>query len=39
VAIGVLAYLGWAKVEQTWPFGPKDIRELFPGAQEPEEEA
>jgi fructoselysine transporter len=39
VAIGVLAYLGWAKVEKTWPFGPKEIREQFLGADEAEEEA
>ncbi|HEY3868264.1 MAG TPA: APC family permease [Actinocrinis sp.] len=38
VALGVLAYLGWAKAEKTWPFGPKEIREDYLGASEQVEE-
>lgn len=34
VALGVVAFLGWAKLEKTWPFGPKDIHEQFLAAQE-----
>ncbi|MDX3195554.1 APC family permease [Streptomyces sp. MN03-5084-2B] len=34
IVIGVLAYLGYAKAENTWPFGPKEIKEAF--AAEPE---
>ncbi|ADJ45205.1 amino acid permease [Amycolatopsis mediterranei S699] len=34
IAIGALAYLGYAKAEHTWPFGPKEIKEAF--ATEPE---
>ncbi len=34
IAIGAIAYLGYAKAERTWPFGPKDIKEAF--ATEPE---
>ncbi|PWI41913.1 APC family permease [Streptomyces sp. ICBB 8177] len=29
VALGVIAFLVWARREHTWPFGPKDIREDF----------
>jgi amino acid transporter len=29
VALGVLAFLVWARVEHVWPFGPKEIREDF----------
>jgi hypothetical protein len=29
LALGVLSFLLWARVEKTWPFGPKDIREEF----------
>jgi fructoselysine transporter len=29
VLLGALAFLGWARREHTWPFGPKDIREDF----------
>jgi amino acid transporter len=29
VALGVLAYGAWSKVEKTWPFGPKQIREEY----------
>ena len=29
IALGVVAFLGWARVEKTWPFGPKEIREPF----------
>jgi amino acid transporter len=27
--LGVVAFLIWAKIEHTWPFGPKVIREQF----------
>ena len=27
--LGCAAFLVWARVEKTWPFGPKDIREEF----------
>jgi fructoselysine transporter len=27
--LGCIAFLIWARVEKTWPFGPKDIREEF----------
>jgi fructoselysine transporter len=44
VALGVIAFLIWAKVEKTWPFGPKDIREVFlepstPSIEEPVKES
>ncbi|WP_255954697.1 APC family permease [Streptomyces odontomachi] len=29
VALGVVAFLVWARVEHVWPFGPKEIREDF----------
>jgi amino acid transporter len=29
LAAGIIAYLIWARVEKTWPFGPKEIREAF----------
>lgn len=29
VALGVVAFLIWARVEHVWPFGPKEIREDF----------
>ncbi|GHF87837.1 amino acid transporter [Amycolatopsis bartoniae] len=29
VVVGVVAYLIWAKVERTWPFGEKEIREAY----------
>ncbi len=29
LALGVAAFLVWAKWERTWPFGPKEIREAF----------
>ncbi len=29
VGLGVIAFLIWARVEKTWPFGPKEIREEF----------
>jgi amino acid transporter len=28
-ALGVVAYLIWARYEKVWPFGPKEIREVF----------
>ncbi|WIX90193.1 APC family permease [Amycolatopsis sp. DG1A-15b] len=34
IAVGAIAYLGYAKTERTWPFGPKEIKEAF--ATEPE---
>jgi hypothetical protein len=27
--MGVVAYLIWARYEKVWPFGPKEIREVF----------
>jgi amino acid transporter len=33
VTLGVIAFLIWAKLEKTWPFGPKEIREEFLQAQ------
>lgn len=40
VALGAVAFLIWARNENTWPFGPKDIREDFlaPGRSAPDEE-
>jgi amino acid transporter len=32
-ALGIIAFLVWARVEHVWPFGPKDIREEFIGAE------
>ncbi|MGV9796546.1 APC family permease [Mycobacterium sp. NPDC003449] len=32
IALGVVVYLGYAKKERTWPFGPKEINEAFAGA-------
>lgn len=29
LAAGVVAYVIWARAENTWPFGPKEIRESF----------
>ena len=29
VGLGLIAYAIWAKVEKTWPFGPKMIREQY----------
>jgi hypothetical protein len=29
VALGGIAFLIWAKLEHTWPFGPKEIREAY----------
>ena len=29
VAVGVVAYLFWARFEHTWPFGPKEIKEEY----------
>jgi amino acid transporter len=29
IALGALAYLVYAKAENTWPFGPKEIKEAF----------
>jgi amino acid transporter len=29
LAAGVVAYLGWARYHRNWPFGPKQIREVF----------
>lgn len=29
LAIGLVAFLFWARVQRQWPFGPKDIREVF----------
>ncbi|MET9490329.1 APC family permease [Nocardia sp. NPDC006630] len=29
VALGIVAFAVWARVEHVWPFGPKDIREEY----------
>ncbi len=29
LALGVIAFLAWARWERTWPFGPIEIREAF----------
>ncbi|MEY9846660.1 fructoselysine transporter [Streptacidiphilus sp. BW17] len=34
VALGVVAYLIWSRVEKSWPFGPKEIHEEYLTAQE-----
>ncbi|MGH3438798.1 MAG: APC family permease, partial [Sciscionella sp.] len=34
LAAGIVAYLIWARVEKTWPFGPKEIREQYMTEQE-----
>ncbi len=34
IVVGAIVYLIYAKVERTWPFGPKEIKEAF--ATEPE---
>lgn len=31
IVVGVLAFLIWAKVERTWPFGEKEIKEAYAG--------
>jgi amino acid transporter len=36
LALGVVAYLIWARTERTWPFGPKEIRESFAHPAEPQ---
>ncbi|MFC5910329.1 APC family permease [Streptacidiphilus monticola] len=36
VALGAVAYLIWSRVEKTWPFGPKEIREEYLAAQRAE---
>jgi len=33
LALGGIAFLIWARAEQTWPFGPQEIREDFLAAQ------
>ncbi|MFU9037958.1 MULTISPECIES: APC family permease [Streptomyces] len=40
VAAGVVAFLGWARREKEWPFGPKRIDERYPegGERSPEAE-
>ncbi|MBF9069613.1 APC family permease [Streptacidiphilus fuscans] len=34
VALGVVAYLIWSRVEKSWPFGPKEIHEEYLAAQQ-----
>jgi amino acid transporter len=31
IALGAIAYLVYAKTENTWPFGPKEIKEAYVG--------
>lgn len=33
IALGIAAFMVWARVEKTWPFGPKEIREEYLTAQ------
>jgi hypothetical protein len=37
LAAGIIAFLIWARVEKTWPFGPKEVKEVFLDSQEAEE--
>ncbi|HEY2699045.1 MAG TPA: APC family permease [Pseudonocardiaceae bacterium] len=37
LAAGIIAFLIWARVEKTWPFGPKEIKEVFLGNENDEE--
>ncbi len=34
IALGVAAFLAYAKAERVWPFGPKGVQESFAGAAE-----
>jgi amino acid transporter len=36
LAIGVVAFLVWARVERTWPFGSREVRERFLSGPSPE---
>jgi amino acid transporter len=36
IAMGALAFIGWARFERTWPFGPPEIREEYLIAQRSE---
>jgi amino acid transporter len=29
VAVGIVAYLIWARIERIWPFGPNEIQDAF----------
>jgi hypothetical protein len=29
VGVGAIAFLVWARIERTWPFGPNEIREEY----------
>jgi hypothetical protein len=33
IAAGTVAFLIWARMEKTWPFGPRSIREEYLTAQ------
>jgi len=33
IAAGTVAFLLWARIENTWPFGPRSIREEYLAAQ------
>ncbi len=35
LAIGVVAFLAWARVERIWPFGPNEIHEMYSEKQQP----
>ncbi|HEX4221339.1 MAG TPA: APC family permease [Pseudonocardiaceae bacterium] len=37
LAAGIIAFLIWARVEKTWPFGPKEVKEAFMDSQQAEE--
>jgi amino acid transporter len=37
LAAGIIAFLIWARVEKTWPFGPKEIRETYLDSQDAQE--
>ncbi len=39
LAAGIIAFLIWAKVDKTWPFGPREIKEAYLHGPNPEEMA
>ncbi|MGF6775441.1 APC family permease [Paraburkholderia sp. GAS334] len=39
IALGVVAFLIWARVAHVWPFGPKEAREVFLERQQQEDAA
>lgn len=39
IVVGVIAFLVWARVARVWPFGPKEVREVFVERQEQDDAA